>query len=262
MNNRDIYEQLCARTSRYTTRSFSTSFSWGIAALDQRFHAPIHGIYGFVRIADEIVDTFHGHDKSDLLRRFREDTYRAITEGISLNPILHSFQRVVNTYHVERELYDTHVDRVYRLAYRMTGDSTQAEEYTQETFIKVYDRLGTFRGEAALSTWITSVAVSVVLNGMRTAKRRREREHYLEQADRVTTSERRSDPDLKARLKAAIDRLPESLRTVFLMHDVEGFTHQEIADSMGLAEGTSKANLSRARAQLRVALADFAGAWE
>jgi RNA polymerase sigma-70 factor (ECF subfamily) len=162
----------------------------------------------------------------------------------------------------ERELYDSHVDRVYRLAYRMTGDTTQAEEYTQETFIKVYDRLGTFRGESALSTWITSVAVSVVLNGMRTAKRRREREHDLEKADRVATSERRSDPDLKTKLRAAIDRLPESLRTVFLMHDVEGFTHQEIADSMGLAEGTSKANLSRARAQLRVALADFAGAWE
>jgi RNA polymerase sigma-70 factor (ECF subfamily) len=162
----------------------------------------------------------------------------------------------------ERELYETHVDRVYRLAYRMTGDSTQAEEYTQETFIKVYDRLATFRGEAALSTWITSVAVSVILNGMRTAKRRREREHDLEKADRIMTRERRADPDLKTRLKAAVDRLPEGLRTVFLMHDVEGFTHQEIADSMGLAEGTSKANLSRARAQLRVALADFAGAWE
>ncbi len=162
----------------------------------------------------------------------------------------------------ERELYDTHVDRVYRLAYRMTGDATQAEEYTQETFIKVYDRLETFRGEAALSTWITSVALSVVLNGMRTAKRRKAREHDLELADRVVTFERHSDPDLKARLKAAINGLPEGYRTVFLMHDVEGFTHQEIADSLGLQEGTSKANLSRARARLRIALADFAGAWE
>jgi RNA polymerase sigma-70 factor (ECF subfamily) len=162
----------------------------------------------------------------------------------------------------ERELYDTHVDRVYRLAYRMTGDSHQAEEYTQETFIKVYDRLGTFRGEAALSTWITSVALSVVLNGMRSARRRKDREHDLEQADRMVTVERRADPDLKIRLKAAINALPEGYRTVFLMHDVEGFTHQEIAASLGVQEGTSKANLSRARARLRVALADFAGAWE
>lgn len=162
----------------------------------------------------------------------------------------------------ERELYDAHVDRVYRLAYRMTGDSNQAEEYTQEAFIRVYDKLGSFRGEAALSTWITSVALSVVLNGMRSARRRRDREHDLEQADRIITVERRADPDLKERLRAAINELPEGYRTVFLMHDVEGFTHQEIADSLGVQEGTSKANLSRARARLRVALADFAGAWE
>ncbi len=162
----------------------------------------------------------------------------------------------------ERELYDTHVDRVYRLAYRMTGDAHQAEEYTQEAFIRVFDRLESFRGEAALSTWITSVALSVVLNGMRTAKRRRDREHDLERADRVMAIERRADPDLKLRLKAAIDALPEGYRTVFLMHDVEGYTHQEIAVSLGVQEGTSKANLSRARARLRTALADFAGAWE
>ncbi|MGQ0701864.1 MAG: RNA polymerase sigma factor [Gemmatimonadales bacterium] len=162
----------------------------------------------------------------------------------------------------ERELYDAHVDRVYRLAYRMTGDSHRAEEYTQDALVRVFERLGSYRGEAALSTWITSVALSVILNGIRTTKRRREREDDLERADRMIAIERRTDPDLKDRLRAAVDELPEGYRVTFLMHDVEGYTHQEIAGVLGVQEGTSKANLSRARARLRVALADFAGAWE
>jgi len=161
----------------------------------------------------------------------------------------------------ERELYDAHVDRVYRLAYRMVGDGNLAEEFTQETFIRVFERLGTFRGEAALSTWIVSVALSVVRNGMRKVRRMQFREQSIEAAAPIAARNRRADPDLKQRLRAAIDALPESYRTVFVMHDVEGFTHLEIAESLGVQEGTSKANLSRARAQLRASLADFEGAW-
>jgi phytoene/squalene synthetase len=93
MNTIALYDKVCLKASRHTTYSYSTSFSLGIRSLDKRFHSPIHAIYGFVRFADEIVDTFHGFAKEDLLKRFREDTYRAIEEGISLNPILHSFQR-------------------------------------------------------------------------------------------------------------------------------------------------------------------------
>lgn len=110
MNTLALYDKVCQKASRHTTYSYSTSFSLGIRSLDKRYHAPIHAIYGFVRFADEIVDTFHGYDKDKLLQRFREDTYRAIAEGISLNPILHSFQHVVNSTSIEQELYDTFLD--------------------------------------------------------------------------------------------------------------------------------------------------------
>ena len=107
MNTIALYDRVCLKASRHTTRSYSTSFSLGIRSLHKRFHDPIYAIYGFVRFADEIVDTFHDHDKVDLMARFRADTYKAIEDGISLNPILHSFQRVVNSYGIEEELYDT-----------------------------------------------------------------------------------------------------------------------------------------------------------
>jgi RNA polymerase sigma-70 factor (ECF subfamily) len=161
----------------------------------------------------------------------------------------------------ERELYDTHVDRVYRLAHRMVGDPHLAEEYTQETFIRVFDRLGSFRGEAALSTWITAIALSVIYNGLRKVKRFRERERDLDSAAPVAAPRTDAEPDLKQRLAAAIDALPEGYRTVFVMHDVEGYTHEEIAASLGVQEGTSKAQLSRARAKLRTSLAAFRGGW-
>jgi phytoene/squalene synthetase len=93
--------------SRLITKAYSTSFTLGIQTLNKRFHDPIYGIYGFVRFADEIVDTFHEHDKKDLLNRFREDTVRAIEEKISLNPVLHAFQMVVNQYNIEWDLIDS-----------------------------------------------------------------------------------------------------------------------------------------------------------
>ncbi len=106
MNTIALYDRVCLKASRNTTAAYSTSFSLGVRSLHRRFHDPIHAIYGFVRFADEIVDTFHTHDKRKLLARFREDTERAISEGISLNPILHSYQGVVRRYGIERELYD------------------------------------------------------------------------------------------------------------------------------------------------------------
>lgn len=130
MNTVALFDQVCLKASKHTTYSYSTSFSLGIRSLEKRFHAPVHAIYGFVRFADEIVDTFHGHDKRDLLRRFREDTYRAIAEGISLNPILHSFQRVVNTYHIEAELYDTFLDSM-----AMDLTDTAHDQQSYETYI-------------------------------------------------------------------------------------------------------------------------------
>ncbi|HEU4587771.1 MAG TPA: RNA polymerase sigma factor [Gemmatimonadales bacterium] len=158
----------------------------------------------------------------------------------------------------ERALYDAHVDRVYRLAYRLAGDSDRAQDYTQETFIRGFARLREFRGEAALSTWLCAIAVSVALNGMRRARRREAREVLLDETLEVAAPTREADPDLKARMAQAIDELPDGYRTVFLMHDVEGFTHDEIAEALGMQPGTSKARLFRARARLRAALADFA----
>jgi RNA polymerase sigma-70 factor (ECF subfamily) len=159
----------------------------------------------------------------------------------------------------ERELYNANVDRVYRLVYRMVGDRELAADYTQDTFIRTFDRLASFRGEAALSTWITAIAISVVYNGQRKVRRLRSREVELAHAEPVATTERPADPELQRKLKAAIDALPEGYRTVFLMHDVEGFTHEEIGTALGIQDGTSKAQLSRARAKLRRQLAAYAG---
>ena len=106
----ELYNQVCGECSRHITKRYSTSFSMGIRVFDQRFRPPIYAIYGFVRFADEIVDTFHNFPKAELLLRFREDTYRAIEERISLNPVLHAFQDAVHRYGIERELIDAFMD--------------------------------------------------------------------------------------------------------------------------------------------------------
>jgi RNA polymerase sigma-70 factor (ECF subfamily) len=150
---------------------------------------------------------------------------------------------------------------VYRLAYRLAGDDELAREFTQDTFVRAFERLGSFRGEARLSTWLHAITTSVVLNGLRKVKRFRRRETDLTEANEVSRPGRRAEPDLKRRLAGAIDGLPDGYRTVFVMHDVEGYTHEEIGAALGIETGTSKAQLSRARAKLREALADFAGEW-
>lgn len=156
-----------------------------------------------------------------------------------------------------RALYDTHVDRVFRLAYRMAGDDELAQDFTQDVFIRAFERLHQFRGEAALSTWLHSITVSVTLNGLRKVKRLRQREIDLEAVPDIG-GEYRSEPDLKERLRRAVDALPDEQRLVFVMHEVEGYTHEEIGDTLDVPSGTSKARLSRARARLRHVLADFA----
>ena len=161
----------------------------------------------------------------------------------------------------QRALYDAHVDRVYRLAFRLAGDDALAQDFTQETFIRAFDRLGSFRGDAAFSTWLHTITTTVVLNGLRKVKRLRQRETDIDDAQAIGVMKRESEPDLKMRLTKAIDELPEGYRTVFVMHDVEGYTHEEIGAALGVETGTSKAQLSRARAKLRVVLADFAGEW-
>lgn len=103
---KDLFFEASIRTSRLVTRLYSTSFSLGVRMLDNRFRDPIYAIYGFVRFADEIVDTFHNYDKQFLLDQFRKDTHQAIHSKISLNPVLNSFQWVVNKYQIDIQLID------------------------------------------------------------------------------------------------------------------------------------------------------------
>ncbi|HEU4799417.1 MAG TPA: RNA polymerase sigma factor [Gemmatimonadales bacterium] len=158
----------------------------------------------------------------------------------------------------ERSMYDAHVDRVWRLVYRIVGDADQAADCVQETFIRAFSRLASFRGESSLATWIGSIAITTALNAVRSLKRRGARMVSIEDAPESGAEPRNGDPDLKQKLHAAIDALPKGYRTVFLMHDVEGYTHEEIGAALSIASGTSKAQLSRARARLRSALGAFA----
>lgn len=102
----ELYSDTCFECSKLITRRYSTSFSLGIRAFDKKFRTPIYAIYSFVRYADEIVDTFHNHDKLKLFNAFKADTYTAISQGISLNPVLHSFQDTVNKYQIPQHLID------------------------------------------------------------------------------------------------------------------------------------------------------------
>lgn len=156
-----------------------------------------------------------------------------------------------------RRLYDDNVDRVYRLAYRMTGDAEAAREYTQATFVRAFERLNQFRGDAALSTWLHAITVSTTLNGLRRTKRMNTRETELDEG--LTGGPTPSpEPGLRERLHRAIDGLPDLYRTVFVMHDVEGYTHDEIGVALDVATGTSKARLFRARRLLRAELSEYA----
>ena len=161
-----------------------------------------------------------------------------------------------------RELYDAQAPRVFRLAFRLTGDGDLAREFTQDTFVRAFQQLANFRGESALSTWLHRITVTVVANAMRKVKRFRQREADLEEAHPMLAESSRIEPDLRERLARAIDALPDIYRTTVIMHDLEGYTHTEIAQTMGVAEGTCKSRLSAARAQLRSALADYAKEFE
>jgi 15-cis-phytoene synthase len=125
----ELFDRVCIRCSRITTRIYSTSFSLGINCLHRRLRDPIHSIYGFVRFADEIVDTFHAYDKSDLLKQFKNDTICAIEKKISLNPILHSFQSTVNNYNIERELIDRFLKSMEMDLHKSMYDSEEIKDY-------------------------------------------------------------------------------------------------------------------------------------
>lgn len=152
-----------------------------------------------------------------------------------------------------RQLYEAHVDRVFGLAYRLAGNRDLAEDFVQEAFLRAFDRLAGFRGEAAFSSWLHAVTVSVAINGLRKLGRRRK--HEVQCADgEAPDLPVMDDLELKRRLATAIDELPEDLRAMVLLHYAEGYKHRELAELLGIPEGTSKARLARALALLRASL--------
>jgi phytoene/squalene synthetase len=124
----DFYNKVSLACSKGFTNAYSTSFSSGINSLSKELHDPIYAIYGFVRLADEIVDTFYGFNQAELLKRCEKETYLAIEEGISLNPILHSFQEVVRAYNIPKEFVEAFL-------YSMELDLTKTK-YTEEEYKK------------------------------------------------------------------------------------------------------------------------------
>ena len=125
-----LYDETCFECSRVITNKYSTSFSQGISAFDERLRNPIYAIYAFVRFADEIVDTFHEHDKSSLISEFRQDTFKAISQRISVNPVLHAFQQVVNDYGIESKLISS-----FFFSMEMDLDKKKYDETAYKTYI-------------------------------------------------------------------------------------------------------------------------------
>jgi len=146
-------------------------------------------------------------------------------------------------------LYRRHVARIHSLVRRMVGGDTDADEVTQDVFVRGWERLGSFRGEAAFGTWLHRLAVNVVLNWRKGAARGRQR--FDDDAVVELFPGRRSAGDEAMDLEEAIGLLPPGARQVFVLHDVEGYRHEEIAELMGVSAGTSKAQLHRARILLQ-----------
>lgn len=151
-------------------------------------------------------------------------------------------------------LYRLHEGRVYALCLRMCGNVPEAEEMTQEAFVRCWRSLSSFKGESAFGSWLHRLVVNTVLSSRRAGGRYRDRVTAVPDLQAVGQGAIRSTPDHGVDLERAIARLPEGARTIFVLHDIEGWKHREIAEQTGLAVGTCKTHLHRARKQLRAAL--------
>ena len=151
------------------------------------------------------------------------------------------------------QLYRTHVGRIYALCLRLEGNPQQAEEKTQDVFVRAWEKLESFRGESAFSTWLHQLAVNVVLGGWRTEQRRRQRIVNTDNAILEKQAEKQLLLDEGIDFERALALLPPNARKVFVLHQIEGYKHEEIAACMGLSPGTCKAQLHRARQLLRKA---------
>ncbi len=151
-----------------------------------------------------------------------------------------------------RDLYHQLAGRVYALCLRLTGDAGAAEARTQDVFVRAWDKLRSFRGESAFSSWLHRLAVNVVMNERRTTFRREQRVTPMASPEVLERGRGEgTGGGLNIDLERAIAALPEGAREVFVLYDIEGYSHAEIAEMTGIAEGTSKAQLFRARHLLR-----------
>jgi RNA polymerase sigma-70 factor (ECF subfamily) len=146
-------------------------------------------------------------------------------------------------------VYQAHLPRVHSLVRRMTG-GRDTDEVTQDVFVRVWQKLGTFRGDSAFSTWLHRLAVNVVIERFRAETLRRQR---IREGDDIfdTIAAPRRSGDLSMDFEAALAKLPDGAREIFVLHDVEGHKHHEIASLLDISVGTSKAQLHRARMMLR-----------
>jgi RNA polymerase sigma-70 factor (ECF subfamily) len=151
-------------------------------------------------------------------------------------------------------LYRENVDRIYALCLRMSGDGVRAQELTQDVFVRAWEKLAGFEGKSAFSTWLHRLAVNVVLGSKRSEGIRVGKVFGTDDLEAYETPTRPPDPGEALDLERAIATLPPGAKTVFVLHDVEGYKHEEIAELHGIAVGTCKAQLHRARRLLREAL--------
>lgn len=156
-----------------------------------------------------------------------------------------------------RTLYDRYAPRVYAVVRRIAGDDDRAQDYAQEAWIRAIRALPTFRGDARFSTWLHRIAVNAALQALRKAETRTKREGPV--PEQVPVAPTKGDSLLQRRLERALDGLPEGMRRVLILHDVEGYTHEEIGDVLGVTAGTSKSQLFKARAKMREMLAGLSG---
>ena len=159
-----------------------------------------------------------------------------------------------------RTLYQRHARRVFAVVRRMAGDDALTEDWAQEAWVRVIRALPTFRGESQFSTWLHRIAVNSALHGRRSRERKAGRETGMD--DTYAARPTGGDALLKLKLERAMDRLPDGMRRVLVLHDVEGYTHEEIGEMLGVNPGTCKSQLFKARAKMRNLLSpapEFAG---
>jgi RNA polymerase sigma-70 factor (ECF subfamily) len=158
-----------------------------------------------------------------------------------------------------KELYDAHATRLYNLAYRMAGSATEAEDLLQEIFLHTFRKLSSYKGESALGTWLYRLAMNLCLDRLRSKQGKMDRATVALEDERgdivVSQPPRRTDSVLlRLDLERAIEQLPASYKAAFLLHDVEGFEHHEVGEMLGIAEGTSKSLVHKARLRIRAYL--------